>query len=175
MSYTRISIHIKGKKMQTGDVVLTFEEIVEADLVELTDVMTRAFDDDSQKHLGRERGGPPGYDDGEFFRKWLFGYEESVGYKAIADGKIVGAMIVWILGRGDNMLGNIFVDPQCQDRGVGTRMWQFVEYTYPETKSWRLETPRWATKNHHFYEKKCGFTKIGEDDDSFVYRKEMNG
>ena len=45
--------------------------------------MTRAFDDDSQKHLGIEKGGPPGYDDGEFYRKWLFGYEQSIGYKTI--------------------------------------------------------------------------------------------
>ncbi|MGD1994471.1 MAG: hypothetical protein PVI59_14855, partial [Anaerolineae bacterium] len=56
---------------------LVFESITEADVPELTAVMTRAFDDDAQKHLGQERGGPPGYDDGEFFRKWLFGYQES--------------------------------------------------------------------------------------------------
>jgi ribosomal protein S18 acetylase RimI-like enzyme len=161
--------------MQTEVVDLRFEEIVETDLPALTDVMTRAFDDDSQKHLGRERGGPPGYDNGDFFRKWLFGYEESEGYKALADGEIVGAMIVWVLEHGDNILGNIFVDPQCQDTGVGTRMWQFVETTYPETKSWTLETPCWAKKNHHFYENKCGFTKIKEEGDSFVYHKDMTG
>ena len=64
---------------------LQFERIDRADVPELTAVMTRAFDDDSQKHLGKERGGPPGYDDGAFFEKWLFGYEQTDGYKALLD------------------------------------------------------------------------------------------
>ena len=46
------------------NLTLSFEQIAEADVPELTGVMTRAFDDDSQKHLGIEKGGPPGYDDG---------------------------------------------------------------------------------------------------------------
>jgi GNAT superfamily N-acetyltransferase len=160
---------------------LSLQEITEADLAELTEVMTRAFDDDAQKHLGRERGGPPGYDDGEFFRKWLFGYQESVGYKAVTEGRVIGAVIVWVLPDGNNYLGNIFVDPAYQDRGVGTRIWQFIEATYPQARSWTLGTPSWATKNHYFYEHKCGFryvgTEPGEDgvEEVFMYRKEMGG
>lgn len=60
------------------------------------------------------------------------------------------------------MLGTIFVDPALQDIGVGTRTWQFVEARHPETKSWRLATPDWAIKNHHFYEK-CGFCEVESD------------
>jgi GNAT superfamily N-acetyltransferase len=157
---------------------LTFERITEADVPELTKVMTRAFDDDAQKHLGVEKGGPEGYDDGEFFRKWLFGYEWTVGYKALSDDRILGAVIVWKFETGKNYLGTIFVDPDHQDRGVGKRIWDFIESTYPDTKSWQLETPGFATKNHHFYEK-CGFTRVevkpAEGDmpgESWVYRKE---
>ena len=157
--------------MQIPHIDLRFEEIVQADLPALTDVMTRAFDDDSQKHLGVEKGGPEGYDNGDFFRKWLFGYEESVGYKVVFENKVVGAMIVWILEHGTNILGTIFIDPRYQDRGLGTRAWQFVETTYPDAHSWTLETPSWAKKNHHFYEYKCGFTKVKEEGDSFIYRK----
>jgi hypothetical protein len=69
---------------------LTFEEITEEDIPELGTVMTRAFDDDAQKHLGIEKGGPEGYDNGDFFRKWLFPYQESVGYKILQEGKVVG-------------------------------------------------------------------------------------
>lgn len=152
---------------------LAFEDFSVEDIPELTEVMTRAFDDDTQKHLGEEKGGPPGYDDGEFFQKWLFSYKESVGYKVVADGKAIGAIIVWIYDHGKNTLGNIFVDPDYQDQGVGSQIWTFIEETYPDAKSWRLDTPNWATKNHHFYEIKCGFTKIDETEDSFVYRKEM--
>ncbi|MHC4597917.1 MAG: GNAT family N-acetyltransferase [Planctomycetota bacterium] len=159
---------------------LRFEEIAEADVPELTPVMTRAFDDDAKKHLGVEKGGPEGYDDGGFFRTWLFGQKWTVGYKAISDDRIVGAVIVWIFDSGKNHLGTIFVDPDCQNLGVGVRFWEFIESTYPDTKIWQLETPSFAVKNHHFYEK-CGFRKAevkpAEGDmpgESWVYRKEMD-
>ncbi|MFX0211718.1 MAG: GNAT family N-acetyltransferase, partial [Candidatus Hodarchaeota archaeon] len=70
-------------------------------------------------------------------------------------------------------------DPNYQDQGIGARIWKFIEKTYPETKSWTLGTPSLATKNHHFYEKKCGFRKIREDPTdefegtSFIYQKIM--
>jgi GNAT superfamily N-acetyltransferase len=157
---------------------LSFEKITVTDIPELTDVMTRAFDDDAQRHLGKEKGGPPGYDDGGFFQEWLFPYEESKGYKVLLDGRIVGGLIVWILEGGDNILGTIFVDPNYQDQGIGARSWAFVEATYPDTRSWKLGTPSYAIKNHHFYEK-CGFTKVGEEPEegydwtSYIYRKVM--
>ena len=157
---------------------LTFEKATEADIPELTRVMTRSFDDDAQKHLGVEKGGPEGYDNGEFFRKWLLPYEQSIGYKILSEGKVIGGLIVWVFEHHRNHLGTIFVAPDYQDRGVGTRAWQFVEETYADSKSWTLETPSWAAKNHHFYEQKCGFKKIKEKEEeeipgevSFVYQK----
>jgi GNAT superfamily N-acetyltransferase len=165
--------------MSEKNMTLSFVEIIEDDVPEMTRIMTRAFDDDAQKHLGQERGGPEGYDNGDFFRKWLFGYQETVGYKAMDESEVVGGIIVWILDDGQNILGSIFVDPKCQNQGVGSRMWQFIEARYPETISWRLSTPSWATKNHYFYETKCGFQRgepnpiPGTPDGEFVYRKEM--
>lgn len=159
--------------MKAQALELVFEEATEADIPALTGAMTRAFDDDSQKHLGKERGGPPGYDNGDFFRQWMLGYQESVGYKVVAEGKVVGGIIVWIFENGNNMVGTIFVDPAYQDRGVGSRTWRFIEATYPDTETWNLETPCWATKNHFFYEQKCGFAKVGTTEDSFVYKKEV--
>ena len=115
---------------------LTFSEIREEDIAELTSVMTRAFDDDSRKHLGADRGGPDGYDNGDFFRQWLFAHEESRGYKILMHERIIGGFIVWIFPHGRNVLGTIFVDPEFQDRGVGTRAWAFIERAFPATKSW---------------------------------------
>ena len=43
----------------------------EKDIPDLMRVMTRAFDDDALTYLGESKGGPPGYDDGKFFRKWM--------------------------------------------------------------------------------------------------------
>jgi len=170
--------------MEAGEVTekgLVFEEAGEADIPELTCVMTRAFDDDSRKHLGVEKGGPEGYDDGEFFRRWLLPVEQSIGYKILLDGRVIGGVIVWIFEHEKNTLGTIFIDPDYQDQGIGSRAWRFIEQMYPDTKSWTLGTPSWATKNHHFYEQKCGFNKIGEEETpdhpgtTFIYQKVMAG
>lgn len=141
--------------------------------------MARAFDDYARKHLGLEKGGPEGYDNGEFLRNWLFGREKAVGYKMIMGDRIVGAIIVRIFDTGKNQLHTIFVEPEYQNLGAGACMWAFIESTYPETKIWQLETPGFAIKNHYFYEK-CGFRKVEvkpqEGDMSgeyWVYRKEM--
>jgi GNAT superfamily N-acetyltransferase len=163
---------------KSDNLLLIFQEIEEADIPTLTMVMTRAFDDDARKHLGQERGGPEGYDNGEFFHKWLFPYQESVGYKITSGEEVIGSIIVWILPEGHNILGTIFVDPDFQDIGVGKKTWRFIEATYPETKSWRLATPTWATKNHHFYTR-CGFQQVESDplippeDDITIYYKEI--
>lgn len=165
--------------MTSNESGLTFEPIAEGDIPELTRVMTHAFDDDARKHLGLERGGPPGYDNGDFFRQWPFGYDETDGYKVLRAGRVIGGAIVWILPDGHNVLGTIFVDPNVQDQGVGAQIWQFVEARYPETQSWRLVTPCWAAKNHHFYAARCGFARVGSDpivgspEGEFVYRKDM--
>ncbi len=157
---------------------LIFLIMEEPDIPVLMPVMKRAFDDDARKHLGKESGGPPGYDDGEFFRTWLLPYQESVGYKIRSGDQVIGGIIVWILPEGHNILGTIFVDPEYQDLGVGQQTWQFIEETYPETRSWRLGTPVWAIKNHHFYAK-CGFKRVESDplippeEDTTIYRKEI--
>ena len=157
---------------------LAFQVMNETDIPEVTLIMKRAFNDDAQKHLGKESGGPPGYDNGEFFRTWLLPYQESVGYKILAGQILIGGIIVWILPESHNILGTIFVDPVYQDQGVGYKTWQFIEDTFPETNSWCLGTPSWATKNHYYY-KKCGFKQVDSDPlippekDSVIYRKEL--
>jgi len=168
---------MKVNKME--DLELSFQKIVETDIEILTPVMKRAFDDDAQKHLGEETGGPPGYDDGEFFRTWLLPYEESIGYKILSGDNVIGGIIVWVLPEGHNILGTIFIDPDFQDIGVGQQTWKFVEENYPNTISWRLATPAWAAKNHYFYVK-CGFEKVASDplipveEGMVIYRKQMD-
>lgn len=152
--------------------------ITEADLHDLTAAMTRAFDDDARTYLGLDRGGPEGYDNGDFFRKWLFSSDECEGYKIVVDGTTVGGILVWLAEDGNNTWGNVFIDPDWQNRGICTEAWRNVEAMYPDTRSWTLETPGYSTKNHRVYEK-LGFVKIGEEDapdhpgTSFIFRKMM--
>jgi len=135
---------------------LGFEKIADSDVAELTVIMKRAFDEDSRRHLGEDEGGPPGYDDGSFIREWFF-KRNSRAYKVSKDGKIIGAINVFVNRDNMNYLGNMFVDSLCQDKGVGTIMWKFIENKYPETKIWRTETPGFSKRNHNFYVNKCGF------------------
>lgn len=153
------------------EIDLQFERMTEEDIPELTEIMTRAFDDEAQRFQGIPKGGPPGYDTGEFLQKWAFD-EGGLGWKIIADGKTVGAFILFINPRKDCWLGNIFVDPDYQNKNIGTRSWEFIEDTYPDAKTWNLNTPAWATRNHHFYEK-LGFVQTELLDDDISYRKEM--
>jgi len=76
-------------------------------------------------------------------------------------GQIIGGMVVVDQGQGHFHLDLIFIDPTHHNRGIGTQALQFIEQRYPATK-WTLNTPTWAIRNQHFYEK-FGYVKVGED------------
>lgn len=135
---------------------LQFREFAESDVELLTPIMKRAFDEDSRRHLKRESGGPPGYDNGDFLRKYAL-HKDSTAFKVLKGGRPVGAVIVWISGSNVNFLGNIFIDPDLQDRGLGLTIWEYIEQKFPQTVEWGTETPGFSKRNHNFYVNKCGF------------------
>jgi GNAT superfamily N-acetyltransferase len=142
----------------------------------LTAIMTRAFDHDAWMHLGEEKGGPEGYDDGRFLTKWgLNSATES--FKVLLNGIPIGGVIVWIRKDGGNYLGTIFVDPPFQGRGIGTKIWRLIESAYPDARTWTTDTPGFAKRNHHFYVHKLGFTVIRIDnlgdhrDEVYIFEK----
>jgi GNAT superfamily N-acetyltransferase len=153
--------------------MIYFEKATEKDIPELTKIMKKAFDDEAIRFKENPKGGgPPGYDDGSFLMKWGFtgDSQNSPGslFKILIETEKgetpVGAFIVFIGEKdgslGNNTLGTIFVDPEWQDRGIGSQAVQYILATFPG-KRWVLGTPEWATRNHHFYEKN-GFIKIRE-------------
>lgn len=153
--------------------------LLRGDVAALTKVMTRAFDDDARRHLGAEKGGPPGYDTGEFLLEHGFD-PRARAFAAILDERPVGAVIVFPGEDGNHVLGCMFTDPEVQRRGIGTALFAHVEAAYP-ARSWTLETPGYAESNHRFYVEKCGFRKDGERDDPdgvgtmFVFEKTCRG
>ncbi len=149
---------------------LQFGEFGEQDIELLTPIMKRAFDEDTKRHLDEESGGPDGYDDGEFLRKWAL-QADSRAYKISKNDKPIGALIVWINDNNENFLGNVFIDPDLQDQGLGTIVWRFVEAEYPETVIWRTETPGFSKRNHHFYVNKCGFKVVRIDNPGAKYKE----
>lgn len=158
---------------------LVFEQVQEEDIAILTPIMKRAFDEDTRIHLGRECGGPPGYDNGDFLRNYALD-DASTAYKISKDAKVIGAIILWInADTNQNFLGNVFIDPIVENKGIGKMVWDFVENEYPNTAVWKTETPIFSRRNHNFYINKCGFhvVKIENpkdiEDGSFILEKKM--
>jgi GNAT superfamily N-acetyltransferase len=83
-------------------------------------------------------------------------------YKILADGRIVGGFIVRLRGYRYYEVVRIFVYPEFQNRGIGTRAFEFLWSEYPDVERWTLGTPAWNRRNRHFY-KKVGFVEVGED------------
>lgn len=158
---------------------LSFREIKEADIELLAPIMKRAFDEDTRIHLGREEGGPLGYDNGDFLRRYAL-CDDVTSYKILLDGQIIGAVMLWINKETQhNTLGNIFIDPCFENRGMGKKVWDFIESEFPETEVWDVETPIFSRRNHNFYVNKCGFHVVqikkpkDLEDGSFILEKRM--
>ena len=111
---------------------------------ELTKIMERAFNEDARIHLGKERGGPDGYDDGSFLRKWGL-HKDASSYCISLNQQLIGGVILWINEDKNNFLGNIFIDPACENHGMGTKVWNMIEQLYPDTKIWNTETPAFSS------------------------------
>lgn len=146
------------------------------DIPDLTLVMTKAFDADSQRHLGEPKAGPKGYDNGDFFRKWM-PPEDSFTFKVLINETVIAGMIVWVYDHGRNTLGTIFVNPEYGRLGIGSTMIRWIDNAFPDTKEWTLGTPSWALSNHSFYENN-GYVKVKEIKEengaTFIYRKVLS-
>lgn len=150
---------------------LEFVRMSAEDIPVLTPVMKRAFDEDSRLYFGKPQGGPPGYDDGSFLRKWGLPPRGGDAYRVNKDGNAIGAIILFVNHeRREGFLGCVFVDSTLEGQGYGSTMWRFAESTYPDIKVWRTETPAVSYRNHCFYINKLGFHVVaveGARDDRF--------
>ena len=157
---------------------LSLRKFVENDISLLTPLMRAAFDEDSRIHLKGPVGGPPGYDNGDFLRKWFL-HPTATPYVVMEGERAIGGVNLWIHPDGNNFLGCIFLDPIYENRGYGLRVWQMVELLYPDTVTWRTETPIFSHRNHNFYINKCHFkcVRISNPKDvfegSFLLEKTM--
>jgi GNAT superfamily N-acetyltransferase len=133
-------------------------EAVEGDAERLAEISKRAFDSDVEAGASGP-GGPPGYDSPEAYAR-LMRYLES--YLILLEDSVVGAMMVGSRGEEHRVFERIFVDPEHQNRGIGTRAFELLWELYPGVKLWTLGTPEWNVRTEHFYEK-LGFVQVGWD------------
>jgi GNAT superfamily N-acetyltransferase len=151
---------------------LTIERAAEADADALLEAQIAAFHDDTRLY-GVPLGGPPGYTDIDRLRRSI---REDAYYKIVYDGRIVGGIGLYDEGHHVH-IDVLYIHPDYHNLGIGTRTMQFVEAAYPAARTWTLNTPTYATRNQHFYEK-FGYLKYGEhfleeDDITLIdYRKQ---
>lgn len=117
-----------------------------------------AFDDDVN-YGAPGKGGPPGYKSDQWQLKMTVAGDY---YKILVDGRIVGGFIVRLRGYRYYELARIFIRPEFQNQGIGTRAFEFLWSEYPDVERWTLGTPAWNHRNRHFY-RKVGFVEVGED------------
>lgn len=124
----------------------------------LARISKRAFDNDI--HYGAPGpGGPPGYDSESWQRRMMRMGDYHV---ILVAGQIVGGLIVFRNKPREYELGRIFLDPDHQNQGVGTEVFDLLGEEYPLAKRWTLGTPGWNQRTRHFYGK-VGFVEIGKD------------
>lgn len=136
---------------------ISFERATSEDAEALVQAQIAAFHYDEVLYPGVGESGPPGYDSVELALKRM---ERDEFYKIVVDGQIVGGMILFSKGEGHWHVDLLNIVPEYQNMGIGKQAIAFIEQTYPAAK-WTLDTPGYALRNQHFYEK-CGYVKVGE-------------
>jgi ribosomal protein S18 acetylase RimI-like enzyme len=138
-------------------VQITIERATAADAEALVQVQIAAFHHDTVLYPQVAVGGPPGYDSVEHM---LGSIERHACYKVLHAGQPIGVLVIFEPEGGHTHLDVIAIDPAYHDRGIGTRAMAFLERAHPATR-YTLDTPSWALRNQHFYEK-LGYVKVGE-------------
>jgi ribosomal protein S18 acetylase RimI-like enzyme len=134
-----------------------FERATPADAADIVNVQIAAFHDDARLYPGVQVGGPPGYDSVE---EMLAKIDRGECHKVLLDGEIIGGITVIDQGAGHFHVDVLAIDPSHHNKGFGTKAMQFIEQSFPATV-WTLDTPSFATRNQHFYER-LGFIRVGE-------------
>ncbi len=139
---------------------LEFRRAVRADAPALVKLQVAAFHHDSVLYPGVEIGGPPGYDSVEVMQGKI---ARDDTFSFWLEGQLVGGMVIYDQGNGHYHLDVIFIHPDYHNQGIGSQAIRFLDATYPAARLWTLNTPAWAIRNHHFYEK-LGYVKVAESE-----------
>lgn len=80
----------------------------------------------------------------------------------------MGGLVLFALSDGTVRVGRAFLEPERQNRGIGSELLRFAESVSPETRRFVLDTPVWNLRTRHLYEK-LGYVKTGEIESGFGF------
>ena len=154
---------------------VTIEKATSTDAEKLTEIMKRTFDEEAKKWLPNHEDvfdyniQPPGYSSIEMTKYMI---RELEYFKVLQDNEIIGGIIITISGKSFGRIDRIFVDPNYQGKGIGSRVIHLVEEEFPNVRTWDLETSSKQINNHYFYEK-MGYRTTFESEDEYGYQKKI--
>ncbi|MCX2825205.1 MULTISPECIES: GNAT family N-acetyltransferase [Bacillus] len=145
------------------------------DAEKLTEIKKRTFDEEAKKWLPNQENiidyniQPPGYYSIEMTKYMI---KELNYFKVIYNKTIVGGIIVTISGKSFGRIDRIFVDPDSQGKGIGSKVIDLIEKEFPNVRAWDLETSSRQLNNHYFYEK-MGYQATFKTEDEYCYIKRI--
>ena len=152
---------------------IRIEPAAAGDAETLTVVSRRAFEHDVN-YGSPGVSGPPGYDSPAWQRQMMV---RGRFFKVLEADRVVGGLVLFPLEDGTVEVGRAFLEPEAQNKGIGSELLAFAECIFPKARRFVLDTPSWNLRTQHFYEK-AGYIKIGELDTAegfslFQYEKRV--
>jgi GNAT superfamily N-acetyltransferase len=148
--------------------IIRLEKATEIDAEQIRDLMIKVEKDETNRWFDiGERPYIPGYDSIEMqkYHMWDDKY-----YKILSDERLIGVILITYTGREHARIDRLYIDTNVQSKGIGTRVIELIEKTYPNVKVWTLDTTQKSPRNHHFYEKN-GYRLVGENEEERYYQK----
>lgn len=93
-------------------------------------------------------------------------------YKIMNDSKIIGVLLVSTTGREHGRIDRLYILPDHQGNGTGSKVLALLEALYPEVNLWTLDTTQFSKRNHHFYEKN-GYQLDSQNNSERYYYKNI--
>lgn len=160
---------------------ITLSEMAREEFSEVKEIVNRALDSTMLDALGYIDECGPTEEERETLEDDFFG-ENGASYKILQNGILIGgAFLIFTPESHKGELVLFGLEPSCHGRGLGQKIWRYIEQIYSDIEVWELVTPTFALRNVAFYVNKCGFhiveimkDKEGHKWDIFRFEKKRN-
>jgi len=145
-------MYFRGEIM---DLKITRTKMHEAEA--LLNIQKEAFQSDLKKYKDYDTS--PAAELLDFFK---YKINHSFHFTIFLNGKIAGGICIVKITDIHYRLVRIFLSPNLQNRGLGSKILTQMENKFPQAKVWSLDTPKDNERTRHFYEK-FGYKKTKEN------------